>query len=215
MEKHRTNSVNSDSGNEADSVSADRPPAKRDSEVRIEDKREMSLEEKKVILRERARKLAHKPESGDQDGECLVVVEFMLAHERYAIEMDYIREVYPLRDLTPVPCTPSFVLGIINVRGQVISVADVKEFFDLPKKDLTDDHRVLIVGNDNMDMGILADRVVGERRIPLHEIQAELPTLKSVREGYIRGVTKDRLVVMNINKLLNDENIVVHQEVGD
>jgi len=175
----------------------------------------VSPDEKKRILRERAKKLAQRPDAEGRDQECLEVIEFMLAHERYAVEVDYVREVYPLKDLTRVPCVPSFVLGVINVRGQVISVVDVKEFFDLPGKELTDEYRVIIVNNDEMELGIVSDSVLGERKIPLNVIQADTTALRGLREGYIRGITTDRLIIINIDRLLSDESIVVHQEVGE
>lgn len=175
----------------------------------------MSLDEKKRILRERAKKLARRPDTRDRDQECLAVIEFMLAHERYAVEVDYVREVYPLKDLTRVPCVPSFVLGIINVRGQVISVIDVKEFFDLPRKDFDEGFRVIIVGDEAMELGILSDAVLGETRVPLAMIQSDTTALKGLREGYVRGVTADRLIIINIERLLSDDRIVVHEEVSD
>lgn len=173
------------------------------------------VEEKKRILRERAEKLARKPDTEEDHEALLEVIEFALADERYAIEVEFVREVCLLRDLTPVPCTPSFILGIINVRGQVVSVTDVREFFDLPKKEITDACRVLILKNRVMELGILADSVVGELKIPLGSIQSELPTLSGIREHYIKGVTSDRLVIVNADRLLSDNSIVVHQEVGD
>jgi purine-binding chemotaxis protein CheW len=65
--------------------------------------------------------------------EYIEVVEFLLAHEKYGIESKCVREVYPLKELTPVPCTPSFVRSIINVRGKILSVIDIKKFFELPE----------------------------------------------------------------------------------
>jgi len=171
--------------------------------------------DKKAILRERARKLAQRPDQAGAGEETLEVIEFMLAHERYAIEVQYIREVYPVKDLTPVPCTPSYILGIVNVRGQVISVTDLKEFFDLPKKEISDLFRVLIVEHHGMEFGVLADTVLGESRIPLSQIQSDLPTLQGIREEFVKGVTKDRLIVINAERLLSEEAIVVHQEVGE
>jgi len=94
--------------------------------------------EKRAILKKRAQVLARAPKREDEAGECLEVVEFLLAYEQYGIESSYIREVYPLKDLTPLPCTPPFVLGIINVRGQILSVIDLKKIFDLPQKGLTE-----------------------------------------------------------------------------
>lgn len=175
----------------------------------------VSEEDKRRILRERAIKLAQPPEEDDKSQQFVEVIEFWLAHERYAVEVEYVREVYPLKGLTPVPCTPSFILGIINIRGQIVSVTDIKRFFDLPTKECTDQSRVLILKNHKMELGILADSVVGERKIPLADIQSDMPSFIGPREHYVRGVTQDRLVVMNADKFLSDDAIVVHQEVGD
>lgn len=172
-------------------------------------------DEKKRILRERALKLARKPEAEEAKGALLEVIEFGLADERYAIEVEFVREVCVLKDLTPVPCTPAFILGIINVRGQVISVTDVRDFFDLPKKEMTESTRVLILTNRTMELGILAESVVGQRKIPIEGIQSNMPALTGIREHYIKGVTSDRLVIISGDNLLSDDNIVVHQEVGD
>jgi purine-binding chemotaxis protein CheW len=172
-------------------------------------------EEKKRVLKERARKLAQKAEEDRTAEDSLEVIELMLAHERYAIEVQYVREVYPLKDLTPVPCTPSYILGILNVRGQVISVTDIREFFDLPKKQVTDLLRVLVVDNHSMELGIVADAVLGQRKIELSAIHSGMVSMGTVRGDFVRGVTKDRLIVLDAEKLLSDKAIIVHQEVGE
>src|SRR6185369_5807442 len=69
------------------------------------------------ILRERAKATARVPPDRESTSGLIAIVEFLLADERYGIESVWVREVLPLRDLTPVPCTPPFVLGILNVRG--------------------------------------------------------------------------------------------------
>lgn len=175
----------------------------------------LSVTEKKAVLKARAQRLARKPDEEVGEAENLDVIEFRLAHERYAVEVRYVREVSPLRDLTPVPCTPSYVLGIMNVRGQVMSVTDAREFFDLPKKEINPLFRVLILENHSMEMGVLADEVVGETKIPLADIQGQMPSMGRIKEEYVRGVTKDRLIVLNADKLLSDPSLVIHQEVGD
>src|ERR1700687_2656174 len=81
--------------------------------------RGISPEERKEILKDRARALARDPRPAETEGGTLEVLEFLLAYERYGIEMSWVRETLPLRDITPVPCTPPFVLGLINVRGQI------------------------------------------------------------------------------------------------
>ena len=168
--------------------------------------------DKRNILKARAMALAKKPENKEAN-EYIEVVEFLLASERYGIQSAYVIEVYPLKDLTPVPCTPKFVAGIINVRGRIISVIDIKKFFDLHEKGISDLNKVIIIHNSMMEFGILADAVLGAGQIPLRDIQPSLPTLTGIRAEYLKGVTKEMLVVLDAEKILSDKKIVVHEVV--
>ena len=80
---------------------------------------EVTPEKKKSILRSRAKKLSQETKSKGTDEEYFEILEFLLAHETYAIETMFVREVYPMTELTPLPCTPAFVLGLINIKGQI------------------------------------------------------------------------------------------------
>ena len=173
----------------------------------------LSPEKRKNILRERAARLAVEPEKKAEAEEFIEVVEFLLAHEKYAVASEYVREIYPLNDLTPVPCTPRFVLGIVNVRGQVLSVIDIKRFFDLPEKGLTDLNKVIILHTDEMEFGIMADAIIGVRNLNLSEIETSLPTLTGIRKEYLMGITRDREVVIDAGKLLTDKGIIVDENV--
>jgi purine-binding chemotaxis protein CheW len=168
-------------------------------------------EERKRILRERAHMLARQPGKG-QNRDTIEVVEFMLAKERYGIESRYVREVYPLRDYTPLPCTPSFVLGLLNLRAQIISVIDIKKFFDMPEKGISDLNKVIIISEGKMIFGILADVILDVRNIAVEEIQASIPTLTGIREKFLRGITGERTVILDAAKLLADKDIVVYEE---
>jgi purine-binding chemotaxis protein CheW len=180
---------------------------------RVTDRAQTQLEKKQQLLKARARELARDSEKEKTVGEFIEVVEFLLAYEKYGIESSYIREIYPLRELTPVPCTPSFVLGIINVRGEIISVIDIKKFFELPDRGLTDLNKVIILRNKEMEFGILADVIVGVIRIPRENLQATLPTLTGIREEYLKGITADRLAILDGGKLLSDKKLIVREEV--
>ena len=166
------------------------------------------------ILRERALSLAVEPGDAQTLADSIEVVEFMLAHEHYAVETAYVREVYPLKRLTPLPCTPAFVLGIVNLRGEIVSVIDVRKFFDLAQTGLPDLNKVIVLESGNMVFGMLADAILGVRRIPLAEIQPSLPTLTGIREKYLKGITQERTVVLDAEKLLTDEGIVVQAHVS-
>jgi purine-binding chemotaxis protein CheW len=175
----------------------------------------LTPEEEKAILKARASALARESGGEDTSSGRLEILEFLLAYETYGIELCWVRETIPLKDLTPVPCTPPFVLGLINVRGRIVSVIDIKKFFDLPEKGLTDLNKVIIVRDGGMEFGILADAVCGFRSIPLGELSQSLPTLTGIREEYLKGVTGERMVVLDGKKLLNDTKIIIHEKIED
>lgn len=165
------------------------------------------------ILRERALALAREPEIGQASAATLDVIEFALAYERYALETTFTREVHPLENLTPLPGTPSFMAGIVNLRGHILAVIDIKKFFDLPEQGITDAHQIMRVQVGEVEVGILADTVVGVRAIPLDMIQSSLPTLKGLREDYLKGVTAEGLVILDVARILTDPRIYVNEEV--
>ncbi len=164
------------------------------------------------ILRDRARALAREPAHAD-DADAPEWLEFLLAQEKYGLESCHVREVRVLENLTPLPCTPAFVLGMVNLRGEILSVIDLKKFFDLPERGLGDLDKIIVLESANMRFGILADVILGVRRIPSAEIQPSLPTLTGIREKYLKGVSRERAVLLDAEKLLTDRNIVVDEQV--
>ena len=174
---------------------------------------EPSDEEVKKIFAARTKDLARKKEKKKQSSEYLEVAEFILADERYGIESFRIVEVYPLKDLTPLPSTPPFIMGIINVRGQIKTVIDIKKFFDLPDKGLSDLSKVVIVRIGEIEVGFLADVSRGISLIPLNRIQRSLPTLTGIGAEYLKGVTSDQLIILDVEKILSDEKLIVNEEV--
>ena len=182
---------------------------------------EPNPEEKAKTLKARARVLAQKPAKEDQCEAHLEVVKFLLAHETYAFELAHILVVLPLKGLTPLPCTPPFVLGIINFRGKIISIIDLKKFFELPERRFNDPKWVILLHTDEpvpgkaegMEFGILADTIVEVNTIPMSTVQPTLPTLTGIREKYLKGITGDRVVILDGGKILSDEKILVHKEI--
>ena len=145
---------------------------------------------RRAVLEARARALAAPaPAVG---GASIEVLEFMLADECHAIESAWVREVVPLRELTVLPGTPDFVLGLIHLRGEILSVLDVRKFFGLARKGLSDLDKAIVLDDGEMRFGVLADRIVGVRRIPIGDVQPPLPTLSVIRPDYLLGVTRDR-----------------------
>jgi purine-binding chemotaxis protein CheW len=164
------------------------------------------------ILRARARALAQ-PRSSAAPSRMLELLEFRLASERYALEARHVQNVHPLRELTPLPCTPPFVLGIVNVRGRILPVLDLKKFFELPEQGLTDLHRIILVQGNDLELGLLADVIVGVRSVAADSLQPSLPTLTGIRADYLKGIGEEGLVVLDLDRILADPKIIVHEEV--
>ena len=165
------------------------------------------------ILRARAHTLARALRPAPAAGTMLELLEFRLGSERYALETRHVQDVHPLRELTPLPCTPPFVLGIVNVRGRILPVLDLKKFFDLPERGLTDLHRIILVRGNGLELGLLADVIVGVRSVAADDLQSSLPTLSGIRADYLKGVSVERLVVLDLDRMLSDPKIIVHEEV--
>jgi len=168
--------------------------------------------EKRLLLKTRARALAQEPPAAGAAQGLLEVTEFRLAAETYALASAFVREVQPLKDYTPLPGVPPFVLGLINVRGQILSVVDLKKFFSLPGKSLSELDKVIIIRNDSMEFGLLADAVLGTRALPLDAVQAAPPTVTGIGAEYLKGVTREGVIVLDAEKILSDEKLVVSQK---
>jgi purine-binding chemotaxis protein CheW len=185
------------------------------SRASLERKLAPGLEEKRKILRHRARLLAASSKAdATAPGSLLEIVEFVLGPECYGIESSRIREIHSLNEFTPLPCTPAFVLGLVNVRGQILSIINLKKLFDLPEAGLTDLNKIILVHAQSIELGILADAILGTRSIAPEDLHPALPTLTGIRADYLQGITKDSLVVLDVGKILADERILVNEVVN-
>lgn len=174
---------------------------------------ELSPERQQALLKERARLLARPAPTAAPLEARLEIIEFRLGKTHYAIETQWAREVWSLRELTPVPCTPAFVRGVVNVRGRILSVLDLRRFFELPLSGLSDLNKVIILRAAALEFGILADQVLGVRLLPLSELHAVTTAHTGIRAEYIRGVTRDTLLVLAAERLLADPRLIVREEV--
>ncbi|MCG9967680.1 chemotaxis protein CheW [Pelotomaculum terephthalicicum JT] len=171
-----------------------------------------SHEEKKMILRARAKILAQAPKNKESTETHLKIVKFLLNGEKYAVDSAFIREVCSLKEITPLPCTPPFVLGIINVRGQILSVVDINKFFGIPGKGANVLNKTIIVHTSEMEFAIPAETITGVGYIARDEIPPLPPTLTNIRAEYLRGMTGEQFIVLDMARILSDKRIVVSEE---
>jgi purine-binding chemotaxis protein CheW len=165
----------------------------------------------RTILKNRAIAMAQVPVQKKEESVIIEVIAFTLVTEIYGIESVFVKEVYTLTDFTPLPGVPSYIFGIINVRGQILPVIDLKKFFNLPEKGLGELNKVIILSNGQMEFCILADVVLGTQSIKLKDIQTVPPTVTGIGENYLKGITKEHIVLLEAENILNDEKVIVNQ----
>jgi len=164
------------------------------------------------ILEARARAAA-KPAAAPDDVERLEVLTFSLAGETYGVETRHVRDVCQLKDLTAIPCTPPFVAGVMNLRGQVLAILDLRTYFELPARGLTELNQVLVLKGGDNEFGLLADSIAGLCFVTVSDLQEGLPTLTGIRERFLRGVTGQMLAVLDGARLLADSTLKVNEHV--
>ncbi|MCR5085149.1 MAG: chemotaxis protein CheW [Succinivibrionaceae bacterium] len=145
---------------------------------------------------------------GASQGESLRWVTFKLDKEMYGVNVMQVREVLRYTDIAPVPGAPSFVLGIINLRGNVVTVIDTRMRFGLPSAEVTDNTRIMIIESDKQAIGIMVDSVLAVVDLNTRDID-DTPNVGTEESAkFISGVCNrddDLLILIDINKLLSDE----------
>ena len=137
-------------------------------------------------------------------------VTFELENEIYGVSVAEVREVLRYTDIAPVPGSPSYVIGIINLRGNVVTVIDTRSRFGLSHKDINDETRIIIIDIEDQEVGILVDSVAEVVDISLSAIEAAPNVGNEDTSRYIQGVTSmngQLLILVDVNKLLTEEEL--------
>ena len=175
-------------------------------------------ERKSRIFGERARRLARGAHDEDDGADRTEVVEFLLGDERCAVESRYVGEVFPPFRMTPIPCTPPFVAGVVNLRGRIVSVVDLKILFGMPASERSEpagrrgSQRIILLSSNDMELGLLADGVPGIAVISRAALHPPLPALKGARGTYVLGIGENGLAVLDGAKILSDSSLIVNEE---
>ncbi len=151
------------------------------------------------VLRRRAKQLqeAFAPEDREDRSDLVV---FALGNEWFAIETQYVHEIRPISDVTPVPCTPDFVLGITTIRGSVYSVIDIRHSFGSEDRTVTSDTMFIVVNWKNVDLCILVDSVLQKVSIRKSDIKEAGTALRSATSAFVGGVFQlDHRIVTLVN----------------
>ncbi|HEX2620897.1 MAG TPA: chemotaxis protein CheW [Phototrophicaceae bacterium] len=142
-------------------------------------------------------------ESLESADESWSVLTFALGDEQYSVNVMNVRMVRLLPKITPVPNVPRFYPGVVNLRGQILTVFDLRQFFNLGTMDTSPARELVIIQAHNLELGLLATHVYGVQQILRQQIQP----VEYIQ--YAHGVTAERLVVLDIEALSEDERLII------
>jgi purine-binding chemotaxis protein CheW len=175
----------------------------------------LSPDRARVILEERARQLGRVPPPPPAPGEVLQVVTFTLGGERYAIGTNHVREVIRLGEgYARLPGAPAFVFAAVNLRGEILTVLDLRPFFGIAQREPGEHSRIVVLGAEYVEFGLLvedAHEVVVVRRDQLLDPPA---SVTGPGREYLLGVTSEALIVLDGGVLLRHRRLFVDQESG-
>lgn len=137
----------------------------------------------------------------------LQCVTFRLQDEIYGINVMQVQEVLRVTEIAPVPGAPHYVLGIINLRGNVVTVVDTRERLGLDAKEMDESTRIVIIEAEKLVVGILVDAVAEVVDLRMSEIESAPSVGNDESSKYIQGVASregELLILVDLNKLLND-----------
>lgn len=144
------------------------------------------------------------------------VIVFQLNHEEYTIPVDQVGSIERIMPVTRVPRTASFVKGVVNLRGVVTPIIDLRERFDLEVGEDTEQTRIIIVTIEGMNVGLVVDAANDVLDLEEETIEPPPEVVGTVEAEYIQGVAKlDRrlLILLNLEKVLSRDEVHELQEI--
>jgi purine-binding chemotaxis protein CheW len=163
-------------------------------------------------MEERA-KIASIDQSGkDLLEDPLLVVEFLLNSNRYAIESSFVSEAFLLPEITKLPGTPEYLLGLINKRGKVISVMDFRILLHEEVQASVSVAKVMVIQNPKMEFGFLVDEITGTKKLDPDTVKSAIIPKGMTNGNFFRGVTSEGTVILNADAILNDSTLIIDQK---
>lgn len=154
--------------------------------------------------------------SGKRQGKKNIVI-FGLGGEQFGVDVKDVREVLLIREISPLPKTPAFIEGVINLRGHVIGIVDLRTLFELKNRAITADTRIMIVRIKNTLVGFIVDGVFEVASIPEEAIeQAPAVVNLQAKNNFISAVGKydDKMIfILNLDLILDEEGLKELREI--
>ena len=154
-------------------------------------------------------------ETIQQDEQQLVV--FDLASEAYGVDISAVREIIRLQEITQVPRTPEFVEGVINLRGKVIPVIDLRRRFGLSVGEENKDNRIVVVDIGGQDIGVIVDAVTEVLRISSELVEPPSSVITTSESEYLLGIAKldgRMIILLDLQEVLSEAEQVSLEDMA-
>lgn len=163
------------------------------------------------ILEERARRLAQAP-ADHVAVKTVPLVELAVGDERFGVNLLQVEEIQPLKGLTPVPGVAAHWAGVVNLRGRLYPVLDLRPYLRLPVSGPPDGGQIVLVSAAGLSVALWASEVVAVRQVPQDDIQPSMLDARGTARDIVAGVTADLLSVLDLEALLSDPTLAVRDE---
>ena len=192
---------------------------------------QQGVSREKQILSERAARLSERLDEEDL-GEQMSLLLIQLGSELFGLDARSVDRVQPVEQLTRVPRVPEWVRGVTNLRGRLVSVVDLVRFFGLPDRSQANGNGeqgqqyLVVVKMAEMEVALLASSVLSVEDIPTGGLKEAEGMVRGLRAEYVLGIaerspdrvqtnggTSDLIVVLDLQALLGDDRLIVHEEV--
>jgi len=174
----------------------------------------MMDEERKRLLRADVEEFEEEDELSDEKQ----LVIFKLGNEEYGVDIMQVKEIIRTTTITKIPQVPSFVEGIISLRGEILPIIDMRKKFGLPETERTRQTRILVINLDNMTIGGIVDEVTEVLRIPNDAITPPPPVIKGVNTEYLQGVGQINgriIILLDMSKILTSNEVIQIEELKE
>lgn len=168
-----------------------------------------------AIFKERARELMTEPEV-ESLSETLHVAVAGISGEYYGITLDAVQEFASIHLVTPIPCCPGHIVGNMNLRGNVLTIVDIRGIFDLPVQDAKAEGKAIVVSKEDIVVGLAVDEIIDIIHIHSSEMVHAPSALNEGKEKYLIGTApyEGRIMnIINISKVLFEGNLTVNEEI--
>lgn len=146
------------------------------------------------------------------------IVVFDLAGETYGADINAVREIVRMQSITSIPQAPHAIEGVINLRGKVNPVMDLRKRFGLPVSEESKDSRIVVVDIGEQDIGLIVDAVAEVNRIPSDLIEVPSSVVMSSETDYISGIAKfgdQMIILLDLNKVITTTDLTaVNEEIA-